>query len=46
MIFFKIAAAAIAAILWSLGLADQFGDPMQAAKYVGISVLMVAVTFV
>ncbi|MGH6663786.1 MAG: hypothetical protein ACREB2_02625 [Pseudolabrys sp.] len=30
-------------VLWLLGLADQIPDPMQTAKYVGISMLMVAV---
>ena len=29
--------------LWLVGLADQIPDPMQTAKYVGISLLMVAV---
>jgi hypothetical protein len=31
------------AVLWLAGLADQIGDTMQTAKYVGISLLMVAV---
>jgi hypothetical protein len=30
-------------VLWLVGLADQIPDPMQTAKYVGISLLMVAV---
>jgi hypothetical protein len=30
-------------VLWLVGLADQIPDPMQTAKYVGISLLMVAI---
>jgi hypothetical protein len=30
-------------LLWLVGLSDQISDPMQTAKYVGISLLMVAV---
>jgi hypothetical protein len=31
------------AVLWLVGLSDQIPDPLQTAKYVGISLLMVAV---
>jgi hypothetical protein len=31
------------AVLWLIGLSDQIPDPLQTAKYVGISLLMVAV---
>ena len=34
---------AIASVLWLFGLADQFADPMQLAKYVGLSALMAAI---
>jgi len=37
---------AIASALWLFGLADQIADPMQLAKYVGISALMAAVALV
>ena len=37
---------AIASALWLFGLADQIADPMQVAKYVGISALMAAVSLV
>ncbi len=37
---------AIASALWLFGLADQITDPMQLAKYVGISALMAAVSLV
>ena len=30
------------AVLWLVGLSDQIPDPQQTAKYVGISLLMVA----
>jgi hypothetical protein len=33
-------------VLWLLGLADQIHDPMQVAKYVAISLLMVAVAVI
>ena len=39
----KCALIAGAAVLWLLGLSDQLGDVMQTAKYVGISLLLVAV---
>jgi hypothetical protein len=34
---------AAASLLWLVGFADQLPDMMQAAKYVGISLLMLAV---
>ena len=37
---------AIASALWLFGLADQIADPMQLAKYVGISALLAAVSLV
>jgi hypothetical protein len=37
---------AIASALWLFGLADQIADPMQLAKYVGISALIAAVSLV
>lgn len=37
---------AIASALWLFGLADQIADPMQLAKYVGISALITAVSLV
>jgi hypothetical protein len=37
---------AIATGLWLLGLADQVSDPMQIAKYVGLSALITAVSLV
>ena len=33
-----------AAVLWLFGLSDQLGDVMQTTKYVGISLLLVAVS--
>lgn len=42
----KLVLAAGAAVMWGLGLSDQLDDPMQTAKYVGISLLMVATVFV
>ncbi len=39
----KYSLIAGAAVLWLLGLSDQLGDIMQTAKYVGISLLLVAV---
>ena len=39
----KYSLIAVAALLWLFGFADQLPDTMQAAKYVGISLLMVAV---
>jgi hypothetical protein len=37
---------AIATGVWLLGLADQVSDPMQIAKYVGISALLAAISLV
>ena len=39
----KYSLIAGAAVLWLLGLSDQLGDITQTAKYVGISLLLVAV---
>ena len=39
----KYSLIAGAAVLWLFGLADQLHDAVQAAKYVGISLLLVAV---
>ena len=39
----KYSLIAGAAALWLLGLSDQLGDMMQTAKYVGISLLLVAI---
>jgi hypothetical protein len=35
---------AIASVVWLIGLADQVSDPMQVAKYVGLSALIAAVS--
>jgi hypothetical protein len=35
-----------ASVLWLVGLADQVPDLMQTAKYVGISLLMIAVAVI
>jgi len=42
----KYSLIAIASVLWLFGLSDQLADPVQAAKYVGISLLMVAVAVI
>ena len=39
----KYSLIAVASVLWLVGLADQVPDMMQTTKYVGISLLMVAV---
>jgi hypothetical protein len=39
----KYSLIAGAALLWLFGLSDQLGDLMQTAKYVGLSLLLVAV---
>ncbi len=39
----KYAIIAVASLLWLVGFADQLPDVTQTAKYVGISLLMVAV---
>ncbi len=46
MKYLKFALIPVAAVLWTFGLADQIGDTMQTAKYVGISLLMVAVAMI
>ena len=43
MKYFKYALVAVASVLWLVGLANQIPDIMQTAKYIGISMLMVAV---
>jgi hypothetical protein len=42
----KYSLIAGAAVLWLVGLGDQLGDPVQTAKYVGISLLLVVVATV
>jgi uncharacterized protein involved in response to NO len=37
---------ALACALWLFGLADQIPDPVQTAKYVGLSALIAAVAMV
>jgi hypothetical protein len=37
---------ALATVLWLIGLADQIPDPVQTAKYVGLSILIAAVASV
>jgi hypothetical protein len=37
---------AIASVVWLIGLADQVHDPVQIAKYVGLSILIAAVATV
>ena len=37
---------AIATALWLFGLADQIPDPVQTAKYVGLSALIAAIAVV
>jgi hypothetical protein len=39
----KYSIIAVASLLWLVGFADQLPDMTQTAKYVGISLLMVAV---
>lgn len=46
MLYLKYALIPIAAVAWFFGLADQLHDTMQTAKYVGISLLMVAVAMI
>lgn len=41
--YFKYVVVAVASVLWLLGLVDQLPDVVQTAKYLGISMLMVAV---
>jgi hypothetical protein len=42
----KYSLIAVAALLWLVGLSDQLPDLMQTAKYVGISLLLVAVAVI
>ncbi|MGH6788298.1 MAG: hypothetical protein ACRECC_01290 [Pseudolabrys sp.] len=42
-LYLKYVLIALGSVLWMLGLADQLPDLVQTAKYVGISLLMVAV---
>jgi hypothetical protein len=37
---------AVGAVVWLLGLADQIPDPVQTAKYVGLSALIAAIAVV
>lgn len=46
MFYLKLALIPIAALAWLAGLADQLPDVTQTAKYVGISLLMIAVTVI
>ncbi len=46
MAYLKLALIPVAAVLWLVGLADQLPDLVQTAKYVGISLLMVAVAVI
>jgi hypothetical protein len=39
----KYSLIAVVSVLWLVGLAEQIPDPAQTAKYVGLSLLMVAV---
>ncbi|HZQ12455.1 MAG TPA: hypothetical protein VFB31_06565 [Pseudolabrys sp.] len=36
---------AVACAIWVIGLADQIPDPVQTAKYVGLSALIAVVSF-
>jgi hypothetical protein len=45
-LYLKYALIALGSVLWMLGLADQLPDLVQTAKYVGISLLMVAVAVI
>jgi hypothetical protein len=42
----KYSLIALASLLWLIGLADQLHDPMQVAKYVGLSLLIAVVATV
>jgi hypothetical protein len=42
----KYSLIAVVSVFWLVGLADQIPDPAQTAKYVGLSLLMVAVATV
>jgi hypothetical protein len=41
MLYLKYACAAVATVLWSLGLVNQLPDLVQTGKYLGISALMI-----
>ena len=45
MLYLKYASAAVASVLWSVGLLDQLPDLIQAGKYLGISALLVVLAF-
>ena len=45
MLYLKYASAAVASVLWSVGLLDQLPDLMQTTKYLGISALLVVLAF-
>ncbi|MGI8526065.1 MAG: hypothetical protein ACR2K5_07760 [Pseudolabrys sp.] len=46
MLYLKFVLIPVVALLWLIGLADQLPDLTQTAKYVGISLLMIAVTII
>ena len=46
MLYLKYASAAVASVLWSVGLLDQLPDLLQTTKYLGISALLVALAFI
>ena len=46
MLYLKYAGAAVASVLWSVGLIDQLPDLLQATKYLGISALLVVLAFI
>ncbi len=46
MLYLKYALIPVVAVLWLVGLADQLPDTVQTAKYVGISLLMIAVAVI
>jgi hypothetical protein len=45
MLYLKYAGAAVASVLWSVGLLDQLPDLLQTGKYLGISALIVVLAF-
>ena len=45
MLYVKYASAAVASVLWSVGLLDQLPDLLQTGKYLGISALLVVLAF-
>ena len=46
MLYLKFAMIPVAAVFWLFGLADQLPDLAQTAKYIGITLLMVAVAVI